>query len=496
MNKPSANRNASDVAVISLGSRFLTFLGHTMFVGRFGTANPFLNAFQFALSLPNVLFTVLGAALGVVMIPVYNSLLAEEKQAEAKEFIDNVISISFVLLALMVAVGIAAAPQIAAVAQADSTAYLTFALRILMPVMIFFGFGAIFQGILQSHGIFRLPAFVSAPGGIILIVYMIFFAERFGVTGLIFATAFGIFTQPLIMIRAVARLGYRYKFSFDLKNKHIRTAGKLCVPVVISAASYQAHFFFGQAIAFRLGANAILAYAQQLVLVFILTIVYAGAAVYFPKLSTLLAKNDLPGYNESLRNAMLYTAFLVIPAACGFFLLRFDVMDFLLNRRGGENLVDIGLAGNLMGLYAVAVIAISFKEIADRAFYSAKDSKTPAIFGVLIMAVNITVVLILVPRIGVYAMPIAYGAAALAGGGGLLIILQKRMKFANFAFACELAKTALAAAIMAAAVLFVRGIFGGLLSLVLCGIVGVVVYFAAAFVLRISALKLLRNSEV
>jgi putative peptidoglycan lipid II flippase len=490
------NRNASDVAVISLAGRLLTFVGQTISVGRFGTANILLNAFTFALLLPNVIFTVLGAALNAVMIPVYNSLRAEENHDEAKKFIDNVISVSIVLLTLLVAAGLIAAPWIATLAQGEdgeATAYLTFALRVLMPVMIFFGFGAIFTGLLQSHGVFRLPAFVSAPGGVFLIMYMIFFSERFDVTGLIFATALGILCQPLIMLNAVRRIGYKYKFSFDLENKNIHAAGKLCIPVIISAASYQMHFFFGHTIALRLGTTAIMNYAQQLVLVFILTIVYAIAAVYFPKLSTLWAKADKNGYNDSLKSAMLYTFFLVLPAACGFFLLRFEIMSFLLNWRENNN-VDIRTAGNLMGLYAIAVIAISFKEVADRAYYSVKDSKTPAIFGVLIMAVNIGATLLFVPVLGAYAMPVAYGIAAIVGGGGLLIILQLRMRFVDFSFALELLKTVFAAGTMLFAAFLAKNVTSiAIVNLILPAVVGVGVYFVAAFVLKISALKNLIN---
>jgi len=494
---PSENRNASDAAAISLGGRFLTFIGRTMYMGRFGfgATGPLLNIFSFALLLPNVIFTVLGAALNAVMIPVYNSLLAEEKKDEAKKFIDNVISISFVLLGVLVVAGIFAAPLISALVEGgdfENPEYLTFALRILMPVVIFFGFGAIFQGLLQSHGVFRLPAFVSAPGGIILILYIVFLGDKFGVTGLIFATALGIFTQPLIMIPAIRRLGYRYKFSFDLKNKNIRDAGKLCVPVLISAASYQMHFLFGHSIALRLNTTAIMDYSQQLVQVFILTIVYAIAAVYFPKLSVLWAKADSHGYNESLRNALLYTFFLVLPAASGFFLLRFEIMDFLLNWRGESNAEGILLAGNLMGIYAIGVIAISFKEIADRAFYSEKDSKTPAIFGVLIMAVNIIAVLLLIPMLGAYAMPAAYGIAAVIGGGGLILKLNRKIKFINFAFLFEILKIVFAAGTMITAAFFARNFHFTdirIINLIIPAIAGAAVYFAVAYSLKISALS-------
>lgn len=498
MSKPTENRNAADVAAISLGSRFLTFIGRTMYIARFGAANLLLNAFAFALRVPEVISQVLWSAFTLVMIPVYNSLLAQDKPDEAKKFIDNIISISFVLLVVLAALGMVGAPWLSALLAGgdfENPEYLTFVLRVLMPMVIFFGFGAIFQGLLQSHGVFRLPAFVAAPGGIIVILYIVFFSERFGVTGLVFATALGFILQPLILIPAVRRIGYRYKFSFDLRDKNIRAAGRLCVPVLISVASYQGHFIFGLSIALRLGTTAIMDYAQQIVLVFILAIVYAIAAVYFPKLSVLWAKADAKNYNESLRNAMLYMFFLVLPAGLGFFILRLEIMDFLLNWRGGAE-SDIYLAGNLMGIYAIAVIAISFKEIADRAFYSKKDSKTPAIFGVVIMVVNIAATLALLGTFGAYAMPVAYGIAAVAGGGGLLFVLNKKTRFVSAKFFLEIAKTILAAVLMVGAAVFAQNFLATsitVLNLLIVAAVGAGVYFLAAYALGISALGALRG---
>ncbi|MCL1882466.1 MAG: polysaccharide biosynthesis C-terminal domain-containing protein [Defluviitaleaceae bacterium] len=491
--KNTPNRNASDAAIISLGGRFLTFIANTLNIGRFGTANPLFNAFTFALLLPTVIFTVLGAALNAVMIPVYNSLLAEEKTGEAKKFIDNVISISLVLLGIMVTAGIIAAPWISSFLEGgdfENPEYLTFALRVLLPTMIFFGFGAIFTGLLQSHGVFRTPAFVTAPGGIILIIYVVFFSDRFGVDGLVFAAFLGFLSQPLIMIPAVKKLGYRYKFSLNLKNKNIRDAGKLCIPVLISAASYNMHFIFGNSIALRFNTTAVMNYSQQIVMVFILTIVYAIAGVYFPRLSVLWAKSNLRDYNETFRNALQYTFFLILPASLGIFLMRFEIMDFLLNWRGNEP-ADIQMAGNLMGIYAIGAIAISFKEVADRAFYSEKDSKTPAVFGVLIMATNIITTLLLIPAFGTYAMPIAYALAAIIGSGGISLWLNRKIKFINFKFLLELLKTSIAAAAMLFFALVARNQHfteNRLINLIIPALVGAIVYFAIAYLLRISVL--------
>ena len=487
--KSSDNRSAADVAVISLLGRALTFLGRTMYMAMFGTANALLDAFSFALNVPHVFFTVVGTALNSVMIPVYSSLLAEERRDEAKKFIDNIITISMAIIAVLVLLGMFAAPFISSWVGGLESEYLTFALRFLMPVMIFFGFGAIFQGLLQSNGIFRLPALITAPGGIILILYLVFFGERFGVPGLLYATALGIFTQPLIMLPAMRKIGYRYKFSFDLSNPHIRRAAKLSLPVLISVSSYQINFLFNNGMAMQFGTAAIMGYSQMLVQVFMLTIVYAIISVYFPKLSSLHAKADVDGYLENFRGAVLYILFIVLPAAGGFLLLRYEIMDFLLGwREAAGGYTDITVAGNLLGLYSIGIIAISMKEAMDRAFYSRQDSKTPALFGFIIMSINIGATLVLLPYLGLYSMPVAYCIAAFIGVLGLCIRLNVKISFINAAFALNLAKIALAVVIMLVVASFARGLYLTeirFVSLMIPAFAGIATYFVAVILLRV-----------
>jgi len=494
--KSSDNRSAADVAVISLLSRGLTLLGKTMYMAMFGATHPLLNAFTFALNLPQILFTMVGTAINSVMIPVYSSLLAEEREDEAKKFIDNIITISMALISVLVVLGMFAAPfitDLVAVPYASDghSEFLTFALRFLMPAMIFFGFGAIFQGLLQANGVFRLPALITVPGGVILIVYLVFFGEQFGVEGLLFATALGFLTQPLIMLYAMRKIGYRYSFAFDLKNPHIRKAALLNIPVFISVSSYQLNFLFSNGMAVRFGAAAIVSYSQMLVQVFVLTIVYAVISVYFPKLSALYAKADTKGYLDSFRHAVLYITFTVLPVTGGFFLLRYDIMAFLLNWQD-DSLVyaDILLAGNLLGLYAIGIIAISFQEMANRAFYSFKDPKKPALFSVIMMIVNICLILALVPVMGVYSIPIAFAAAAIVGGGGLMFLLERKIKFINRKLVIEVCKNILAASFMVLVVAIVQRFeLVGLLNILLSAFVGAVVYFVSAYFLGIEVLR-------
>jgi putative peptidoglycan lipid II flippase len=168
------------------------------------------------------------------------------------------------------------------------------------------------------------------------------------------------------------------------------------------------------------------------------------------------------------------------------FILRNEIMALLR--------IDAG--ADLMGLYATGIIFIAVKEIADRGFYSMKNSKLPAVFGLLIMAVNIGLVTLLVPYFGMRGIPVAYGAAAFVGVGGLVFCLQRRVKFISCEFILELFKTICAAGLMVFAVLSFQSFIlellppvGLIFSVVLPAVVGAGVYLLASFMLKIKAVK-------
>jgi len=508
MNKSEAKGNTISVVIISLAGKIITLLSKTMYLAIFGAANPLLNVYDFALNIPNVVFNCIGTALNTVIIPIYTALLAKNENIKAKKFLDNIISISMVLITALVSVGIVIAPLIALVAgnsiDAAHKEYLIFALRILMPVMVFYGLNYIFQGILQSHGSFKLPAAVSAPSGIVIILYLIFFADKWGVTGLIFATVISLFTQPAIMLPAIKKLGYKYAFSFDYKDDSIKTAGALTLPVLASVSSYQLNFLFNNAMALNFGTVSIMTYSQMLVQTFMLTIVYAICSVYFPRLSAQWATGNKAEYGKSLAEIIEYTLFLILPAATGFFLLRYGIMDFLLNWKVSAS-SDPVLAGNLLGLYSIGIIAISLKEVLDKAFYSSKDTKTPAVFGFIIMAVNICVTLLLLDTLGAYAMPAAYCLSAFCGTFGLMFMAEKKVKILNKNFLINIGKIIFATALMLIAAYFaqiasdniyvINEVLTKLSRLAIPAAAGAAVYIAVGFFIKIPATAFLFKAK-
>ena len=488
------------VAVIMFFTKLITMFSNILYMAKFGI-NDMTNIYSFALMMPNIIFNIIGTALNTVLIPIYLSFKSKSDNNGAKKFIDNIITISSLLIFILITLGMVLAPLIAriggfsALNSIDVFNYAVFAIRILLPIMFFHGLNYIFQGFLQANDKFKLPAFVSAPSSIVIILYVVVFGDKFSVTGLLYATLIGFSLQPLIMLPLVRKLGYRYKFSFGIKDKAIVQAGKYTLPVLLSVSSYQINMFFNTTLALRFGTTPIVTLVQQVVIISILTIVYAVVNVYFPRLTKLWQEKNINEYSKAIYDIVLMISFLLIPAAFGFFVLRIELSDFLANW-GRIDYIYVEIAGNMLAIYGFSVLAIGLKEIMDKAFYAQKDTKTPAIFGFVIMASNILISLLLVNILGTYSMPVAYLISSFIGLFGLIIVMNKRIKFINTNLLIGILKCLISALIMALFVYLVSKavnsisfkieVLTRLFKIIIPAFVGVSVYFFMGLVLKIT----------
>ncbi len=220
-------KTIASVAFISLVSRFLSLISQIIYISYFGNTVE-MGIFSYALNMPNIIFNCMGTALNLVIIPVYTSLLARDDKKGAEDFINNIITMAGALIFAIVALGMIFAPAIGRITDYKNNPeefnFLVYSLRVLMPVMLFYGLNYILQGMLQSNGIFKLPAFVALPTSIITILYTIILGDKFGERGLLFASLTGLMAQPLILIPAVIKLGYRFRPQWDYKNPYVRNA--------------------------------------------------------------------------------------------------------------------------------------------------------------------------------------------------------------------------------------------------------------------------------
>lgn len=485
--------------IIMVLSRLLSLVSTQVYMSFFGV-DSFLNIYSYAITIPNTIFNCFGTALGTVFIPIYAGHLAKGEEREAAHFANNIITVSLAFTAALVAIGLALSPvlpRFTAFKSGEEYSFAVKALMIMMPVMLFYGLNYIFQGILQSHGRYGFPAFVSVPSSLVVIAYVFTLGDTYGITGLLVATFFGLSLQALILIPPSIAVGFRYKPSFELKDPDVLRAGKMTLPVLFGVAAYQLNMFFNTTMIANFdGMVTLLNYVQNIVIYMVLAFVYSITAVIYPKLTASFTRGDTEEYKNTLSSVLQSVTALLVPVTFGFITVRRPLLELIANY-GKITDTDIDRAAWLMVMYSIGILGVGLKEILDRAFYAAKDTMLPAINGFVIMAVNITLSLLLTRFMGAYGIPLAYSTASLVGLCVLLGLLRKRIGVYAPGLGMTFVKCIIAALVMSLAVLFSEKglasvlpsatVMARLVRLAVPVFVGVVVYALMVVLLRVPA---------
>jgi putative peptidoglycan lipid II flippase len=417
------------VTIIMLISRFLPLVSSSLYHAWYYKVDR-LQIYSYVIQIPNIIFNSFGTVLATIIIPVFAGYLSAGDKKRAFRYADNMISISVVFTVALSLLCMIAAPLILNFVpsfKSEDYDFAVFALRVMFPIMIFYALNYIFQGILQSFGRFNMPAFVSIPSSLIVIVYILIWGHSYGVWGLVIATFVGLSTQALILIPPIFKTEYRFRPSLNLKDEDIVKAMKLVPPILIGTSAYQVNMLFNTSFASSYKDTvSIMIYAQSLVINIVLAFVFSVTAVVFPKFTVFVTNNDMQGLKTSLMKILRSLLYLLIPCTAGFIAVRYQLAGLLLDW-GKVDKNGVEMAAGMMALYAVGICGIGIKEVVDRVFYSLKDTVSPTINGVIIMVVNITAGLILMRFIRQYGITLAYSISSLFGMFVLLYLLRRKI---------------------------------------------------------------------
>ena len=504
MKKKNIAGAIGSVTVIMIASRLLALLSSQIYMSVFGTESAYINIYSYVINIPNIIFTCIGTALSTVVIPLYVGHRAIGEEKAAKRFADNIITVSMILTLILVIFGIAISPVLIGFTgfakDPQTKSYAIKALMIVMPVMFFYALNFIFQGMLQACGRFKLPAFVSVPSSLVVIFYVLFLSDRFGVMGLLIATVIGLSLQALILIPPMIKEGYRYRPYINLKDDDIIKAAKMAVPTLIGVGAYQLNMLFNTTMIAKCdsGMVTIINFVQNITVQLVLSFAYSITAVIYPKLTESAAKGDMGEYKNTLSSILKNVSVILIPITFGFISVREPLLNLLV-AWGKVSFDALEKAEIFLSLYALGLVGIGLKEILDRAFYSVKDTKTSAVNGFVIMIINVVLSIVLMQFLGVYGVPLAYSVASFSGVLNLMYRLRKKIGTYAKGMLKEAIKSLIAGAVMLVCVYFVNmflsdifvsaSLISRVVKLILDTLCGVIVYGVCGYVLGIETIK-------
>lgn len=414
MNRAKQLLQSSIIVIFFFALGKLTGLVRARLVGNlFGTGAD-IDAFTAANQLPELFVTLLaGGALAAAFIPVYSRLLTSEKAKEAVRVANATLTLVFLVLGGVSALGIILAPYLVrellvpdfVPAQQALTTHL---MRIVLLQTTLYGVSGVLSSILNAHQHFALPALapLSLDIGYILGVYL--FVPTMGISGLAWGTVVGGLLHIAIQLPALFRYRFRYMPFLGIQLPAIREILRLMGPRIVTLGTVQLADLFIINFTSRLpnGSTSAFFYAYYLQQLPETLLGTAIAIVVFPTMAELYNAGNLPALKKTAISALSIIWSLTIPAAAGLVLLGRPAIVALL--QGGEfDEASTQLVYSVLVFFAVRVVSEASLEILARLFYAQHNTRTPMFVALLWLVINIIGFYLLVEPLGVGGLALA-----------------------------------------------------------------------------------------
>ncbi len=514
MKKSSSARTVRTIgfmAIIIFFAKFLGLLREIIIASVYGQgyASDILNS---STQIPLLFFDMtLGVAILSTFVPVFNGFLENEGKARAMCFANSFMALVVTIAAVFSVLGMIFAEELVGLMAPgyDHEKVLETAklLRLIFPSIIFTAAAYTSVGILQSFGEFNIPSLISVVSNLIMIAYLLIWGNKFGLTGVILSMLVAWASQLFIQLPYLNKFGYRHRLFFNIKDKGIKDALCLAVPVLVSSWVQPLCSVINMSFGSSMGDGAVsgLGWANKIYIIIVGVFAYAVTNFIFPKLSRMEAGNKEQEFSETTRTCVSWIIFIIGFVAAMFIALCEPVIRVVFER-GEFTPENTRLTAGALLHYSVGMVGYAICEILNKSFYAIRDGKTPMLTSIGGICVNLASAFIFVKifKMGINGLALASAVSSIFMAVVLLVVMNKR-KPDTFptSFWQNLLKTVICIGISALAAKgmyrivspFGNGFLFTLLELVLCALPALLVYLGLGFILKINELKKLRRLD-
>jgi putative peptidoglycan lipid II flippase len=269
-------------------------------------------------------------------------------------------------------------------------------LRVMLPSAVIFGLSGLVMGVLNSHQKFFIPALTPALYRLGMIFGVIFLSPYLGIFGLAWGVVVGAALHLLSQIPSLLRLRGRYFPTLGLKQAAVREVSILMAPRLFGVAAVQLNFWINTRLASRMVEGSVtgVSWALTIMLMPQAIIAQAVATAALPTFSAQYALGKLGELRASLAASLRGILLLALPASVGLVTLRQPIVALMLEY-GRFDQQSTQMVSWALLWYASGLVGHCIVEIFSRAFYALHNTIIPVVVGVLAMALNIGLSIIL-----------------------------------------------------------------------------------------------------
>jgi len=379
--------------------------------------------------LSNIIYFI-STSLSVVLLPKITEKLEKKGREEAGKFISRAMGF-FIPVAGLITVGVFAgsrglAAVLAPAYSADMQQLLAEYIRFMSPTLIFSTGVCLFQTVQNGDRRYFGAQFVNIVYSIVTILLIILFYDKWGIYCIIFAYPISYLIE-IAILALTTRKSVKVGIKFPGKDPEIRSIIKLIFPVIISCATIQINQIVDKIIASTSPAGSVssLSYAAPLQDVVASVVTSSIITVFFTELSSAAIKGNKEEIGIYLKKGVQTLAIVLIPCSLVYIFLARDIISILYGRGAFSEDAVLLTASCLMG-YAIGFLFYGIREIYAKTFYAVQNTKTPARNGVITIACNIALSILLSKQFGVVGISAATSISAIIGCALMYFSMKKK----------------------------------------------------------------------
>ncbi len=533
----SVARSAGIVSIAVMFSRVLGLVREMIFARYFG-AGFLYDAYVVAFRIPNVLRDLFAeGALSVAFVKVFTDYQINKGEKEAWRLASLVLNALAVVMSVICIVGIIFSHQfidlVADGFSPEKAALATTLTQIMFPFILVVALAAVAMGVLNTKGVFGVPASASTVFNVVSIAAGLGFAywlsgggwqnsfdkntvpdwsSQWAIIGMAIGTLIGGIAQFLMQVPSLIKVGFRFSPVLSFTDEGVKKVIALMTPAILGTSAVQINVLINTYFVSEIqGAQGWLSYSFRLMQFPIGLFGVAVGTAAIPVLSRLASENKIKDFRDTISSSMNLVFLMTLPSACGLIVLGEPIIR-LIYERGAFKESDVPMTAWALAGYSIGLTGYAAIKILSPAFYALNDAKTPMIVAIVSIAVNFIGSYFLREWFSHFGVtpesPYGYGHVGVASATSLValvnffalaIIMRKRIKRLNGRFILlSFSKIAAASAILSlvcyASYQFMYGRFGaGTFTLKLAEAFVPIALGGLAFVI---AAKLMRVTEL
>jgi putative peptidoglycan lipid II flippase len=462
------------------------------------------DALFIALTIPQLLSSVLGTTIMPVMVPLFSRTRAEIGEEHNWIVFSNLANLTLVLLTGVALVGAACSPllMLASAPGLDpATRQLAVKLnQVLFLTVALVGAADMCKAMLNSQRRFAVPAAANTVQYLVAILTIALLGHRFGIQAAAVGYVLGCALRLLMQAIALIALGGRYRPVLNVKDPTVRQVGKLMIPLFLAQLQGQAGIWAERFLASFLptGSISALVYARRTLRALNLAFVNSVSSALLPRLSVLVTRRNLDELRRSVLLGIRVTLGVCTPLAVGVMALSVPLVS-LLFRRGAFDEAAVATCASILVFYMPSLPFMALLQLAMSPHYAFQDTKTPLLIKTASLVLLVLLQLILSRVLGVAGLAAALSLSSAATAIGAFVVLRRRIGYFEGNVWRFSAKVGTAALVMALVILPVIGwIASGvqisarlqeILQLVSAGVIGAAVYSGGLVLLRVDGVR-------